>query len=84
MNTIERLARYRSALEKWKKEFDYRGRLTGKDLERRNKKPMKSMPTPSLFEIAADDIYALKIKEIIIGATVKTPPPITMPPRKNP
>lgn len=87
MNTVEKLFKYQTALQKWKAEFDFRSRLEGKELEKRNKKPLGEMPTPNLFELANDDAYALKIKERIIGTSVKTPPPrkktFTIPPRKT-
>lgn len=84
--TIEKLFRYQCALEKYKKELDFRAKLEGKELEKRNKKPMESMPTPNLFLLANDDAYALKIKDRIIGIPVKTIPPrktFTIPPRKT-
>lgn len=74
MKTFDKLFKYQTALQKWKKELDYRSRLEGKDLEKRNKKPLGEMPTPNLFELANDDAYALKIKNKVIGTPVKTIP----------
>lgn len=86
MKTVEKLFKYQTALEKWKKEFDFRAKLEGKELEKRNKKPLGEMPTPNLFELMADDAYALKVKERIIGVQVKTIPArkqvSIIPPRK--
>jgi len=87
MKTIDKLFNYQTALERWKKEFDFRAKLEGKELEKRNKKPLGEMPTPNLFELAMDDAYALKIKDRIIGVPVKTIPPrkfaSIIPPRKT-
>lgn len=79
MNTVEKLFKYQTALQKWKTELDYRAKLEGKDLKNWNKKPLGDMPTPNLFELASDDAYAMKIKERIIGKVIKTPPPRRQP-----
>jgi len=80
------LFNYQTALKKWKKEFDFRAKLEGKELEKRNKKPLGEMPTPNLFELAIDDAYALKIKDRIIDIPAKTIPArkivSKIPPRK--
>ncbi len=88
-STLEKLNAYGAALTKWnakKKRIEATNANVGKSKE----KPLESEPLPSAFEIALDDIYAIKVRNQILNKPVFVPinldaqlkPAIKLPVRK--
>lgn len=58
MTTIEKLHAYKTALERWK---------------RKTKDKPEPEPSPALFELKADDPYAVNIRKMVFKNVVKIP-----------
>lgn len=71
MNSIEKLASYRKALERWVS----KKRIWETSQGKTGFKPLKDLePTLKQFEIAEDDQCALKIREQVVNKPAWTPP----------
>jgi hypothetical protein len=64
-STVEKLASYRRAIEKWKGQKD-RMDLAEKE-GRKNKKQLDPEPSPISYGLAADDFYAGKIRAEVLA-----------------